>query len=69
MIDSNQYARIRADRRKKGRLDPNRVASVNYDVRRLADEAEISVTQALALIAKHGDDPEILMREAKKLKG
>jgi hypothetical protein len=48
---------------------PTAAPSVNYDVRRLAEETGISIVQALALIAKHGDDPETLVREANRLKG
>ena len=53
---------------KKDFRDRFRVAaSQEHEVRYFANEAGITVEQALALIDKHGIDRETLMREAQRL--
>lgn len=42
--------------------------SEDYEVRHFASEAGISVEQAKRLIERHGNDRDLLMAEAKKLR-
>ena len=56
------------DKSKQGMRDRSRVAGdEDYEIRYFAQEAGISIEQARDLIARHGNDRETLMREAKKL--
>jgi hypothetical protein len=56
------------DKSKQDIRDRSRVASdEDYEIRYFADEAGISADQARELIARHGNDRETLMREARKL--
>ena len=54
---------------KQDNRDRSRVSSAeDYEVGYLAEQAGISRSEALALLQKHGNDREVLMREAQKLK-
>ncbi|MBS3652214.1 DUF3606 domain-containing protein [Pseudaminobacter sp. 19-2017] len=56
------------DKSKQGNRDRSRVAGdEDYEIRYFAQEAGISIEQARDLIARHGNDRETLIREAKKL--
>ncbi|WP_353645170.1 DUF3606 domain-containing protein [Mesorhizobium sp. WSM2239] len=57
------------DKTKIGGQDRRRVAAnQDYEVRDLADKFDISPAQAKRLIERHGNDPGMLEREARKLK-
>lgn len=52
-----------------GEPDRSRVSgSEGYEVRYFADKHQISMDQARDLIAKHGNQRDVLDREAEKLK-
>jgi hypothetical protein len=56
------------DKTKLDNRDRSKVsAEQDYEVKFLAQETGISLSQARDLIARHGNDREILMREAAKL--
>ena len=58
------------DKSKQDNRDRSRVSSAeDYEVRYVAEQGGISRSEALALLQKHGNDREVLMREAKKLRG
>ena len=57
------------DKSKQDNRDRSRSSAEDYEVRYVAEQGGISRSEALALLQKHGNDREVLMREAKKLRG
>jgi hypothetical protein len=57
------------NKQNRGEPDRSRVSgSEDYEVRYFANKHGITMDQARGLIAKHGNDRDVLDREAEKLK-